>query len=998
MDNTETDELDGIAIIGMAGRFPGAENVNDFWQNVVAGHVAVTDLTDEQLNHAGISPSVYGKDNYIRKAYVLEHFDRFDAEFFDMTPKEAQTTDPQHRLLLETSYEALEDAGYDPRRYDGRIGSFVGVGKPIYTLRNILSEPGIIESIGALEFSIRTDKSFCASKVAYKLGLTGPSVTVDTACSTGLVAIHQACQSLLNYECDMAIAGGVAMSLPMTEGYAWHDGGIMAKNGHCSPFDHQSSGTTNGSGSALVTLKRLEDAVAEGDNIIAVIKGSAINNDGNRKIGYTAPSYEGQVEVISDALSIADIEPDTVELVEAHGTGTNMGDPLEVQALCEAYQMDENGQAELILTAVKSNIGHLDIAAGSAGLIKAAKALHSQIKPATANFTQLNNKIDSKHGRVKVLAESQPWEEREHPRRAGVSSFGIGGTNAHVVLEEPPVMATAESLDYSLLLCSGRNNRAAEKTVTRLTQHLHEHPTNLADAAFTTQLGRQHFVQRRALVAAKGSDGALGHVIGVKSYDATTPAERVVFMFPGQGAQYAGMAKQLYHQQPLFKETLDNCCEMLQQHLARDLKEVIWADDDELVGQTQYTQPSLFVLEYSMAKLLQSYGVEPDVMIGHSIGEYVAATLAGVMSLEDALFVVSRRASLMSQVERGTMMIVPMAADEVRALVESLDLSRTSVAVENAPELCVVAGDDGEVEKVREALGGKVDCHVLHTSHAFHSPMMEPALADFYQVMARVVLNAPDKPFVSNLTGELIEDQQATDPQYWVNHLRNTVKFSTGIGLLDEHDNTLFVEVGPGSVLSTLIKQQGFNNTYHVATCGRHHKDTQHDLAVFLTALGEIWGHGIEVDWVALNQDQGRRRVQLPTYPFERKRHWLNAPGESLPEVEEQDDEAFDMANETPIIEPANWIETDIHGVWVELLGIEKISTDACFFSLGGHSLLASRIVVRLSEQMDVQLGIADLFESPTIAGLAERVSLLTIEDSDDDELEALLNEMEGEL
>ena len=1002
MADQEGTGMDGIAIVGMSGRFPAADSVDALWEDVLAAKVAAMPLSDEALRAAGIDERVLAEPHYVKVGYVVDGIDRFDAAFFGFTPREAETMDPQHRMLLECCHEALDDAGHAPERYTGSIGVYTGVGTPAYMIRNLLPQPGLFESVGALQFSIGNEKSFASTKVSYKLNLRGPSVNVDTACSTSLVAVHQACQSLLAYECDMALAGGVSLNVPAQEGYFFHEGGIVSSDGLCRPFDHNAQGTVKGAGAGIVALKRLEDAIADGDHVYAVIKGSAINNDGAQKVGYTASSVDGQTSVISQALSLAGVCPGTIGYVEAHGTGTKLGDPVEIAALTEAYSTSGRRGQYCAVGSLKANLGHLDIAAGVAGLIKASKAVQTGVLPPCANFEAPNPNIDFAATPFYVTAETRRWPNAFEQRRAAVSSFGIGGTNAHVVLEQAPARpASTPARSRQLLVVSGKTAAAADRAVERLARHLEHSQDDLADAAYTLQVGRSHYPHRRAVVCtdrASAVAGLHGEHGRLKRSGPVQGRPQLVFMFPGQGSQYAGMCAGLYDEEPAFREALDACAEGLRPHLGCDIRDVVFAgEDDPRLRQTRYTQASLFCVEYSLAALLGSWGIEPDALIGHSVGEYVAACVGGVLSLQDALALIAGRGKLLDELPGGTMMIVPLPEDQAQAALAAIGASQAAIAVVNAPSLCVAAGPRDVLDRLAEHLRPEVECHVLQTSHAFHSPMMEPALPAFERLLAGFALSPPRIPIISNLTAKRMRDSEATDPKYWVRHLRQTVRFSESLASLMSGEPVVLLEVGPGTTLSTLAKQQPAAAAHHIVSCTRHPKDAHADLAVLLQAMGQLWLAGTGPDWLRFNARQRRLRVRLPTYPFERKRHWVAAPGQTLP-ADIDDAAAGDTGGpaDATYVAPRDELEEAIVAIWQELFGIATISVEEEFFELGGHSLLAARILVCIEEQLGTRLPLAALFESPTVAGLAERVLLAQLEGTDEALLERMLSQVEA--
>ncbi len=874
-----------IAIIGMSGRFPGARTIESFWANLCAGTESITFFTAAELLAAGVDPQLVQHPQYVPANAILDDIAEFDAGLFKMTPREAEITDPQHRLLLECAWEALERAGYDPDRYAGRIGVYAGVSLNTYLLNNLASNwHELLYDVGFHPLFVGNDKDFAPTRIAYKLNLRGPAVAIQTACSTSLVAVHAACQSLRDGECDMALAGGAMVKVPQQEGYLYHEGGIASPDGHCRAFDAAANGTVRGDGVGIVVLKRLADAQTDGDTIYAVIKGSAINNDGANKVGYTAPGVDGQAAVISAALNMAAVDPTTISYIEAHGTGTSLGDPIEVAALTQAFRTHTTRTGFCALGSVKTNIGHLDTAAGVAGLIKTVLALHHQQLPPSLHVTRVNPQIAFESTPFTVQTHLSPWPASDHPRRAGVSSFGIGGTNAHVVLEEaPPPPPSGPTRPWQLLLLSAQTPTALETMSDQLGAYLQSYPTlPLADVAFTLHVGRQQLAHRRMLVCQDSADAtaALSTRDPARVLSGTIPTRpsSVVFLFPGQGAQYPQMAHDLYLTEPVFRAHVDACVERLQPHLDLDLRDLLYADpplpaSDARLTQTCYAQPALFVIEYALAHLWMAWGIQPEVMIGHSIGEYVAACLAGVLTLDDALALVAARGRLMQQVAPGAMLAVPLTEAAVQPLlVAGLDL-----AAVNGPSLCVLAGPEAAIVSLEQQLRTQgVDGRRLHTSHAFHSAMMDPILDKFAAQVAQVPLRPPQRPYVSNVTGRLMTAADATDPHYWVRHLRSTVRFAAGVQTILSGPASIFLEVGPGQTLTGLVRQHltGRSDTLALPSL-RHPHQNQSDVAFALTTLGRLWLAGVPVNASAYYAAEQRRRVLLPTYPFERQRYWI---------------------------------------------------------------------------------------------------------------------------
>ncbi|MDT5268375.1 MAG: hypothetical protein QOH49_561 [Acidobacteriota bacterium] len=875
-----------VAVIGMAGRFPGANNVEEFWRNLAGGVESVSFFSDDELLGAGVEAELLGEAGYVKAGAVLEDVEYFDASFFGFTPREAEMMDPQHRLFLEVAWAALETAGHTAEKYAGRIGVFAGESFNSYLYHNLAARPELVEAVGTFQTLIGNDRDHLTTQAAYRMNLKGPCVNVQTACSTSLVAVHLACQSLLNRECDMALAGGVSVGVPQVQGGVYQEGSIISPDGHCRAFDAAAAGTVKGHGVGIVVLKRLADALADGDRVEAVIKGSAINNDGSFKVGYTAPSVEGQAAVITEALAVAGVEPETISYVEAHGTGTALGDPIEIAALSEAFGA-KAGKNSCAVGSVKTNVGHLDAAAGVTGLIKAVLALkHRQIPP-SLHFERPNPNIDFSRTPFYVNAKLADWESNGGPRRAGVSSFGIGGTNAHVVLEEAPQPEpSGASRAHQLITLSARTAEALEHATTNLVGHLREHPeSNLADVAYTLQLGRKEFAHRRALVCHDADDAlrALESLDRGRVHTNISKEEPggVVFMFPGQGSQYVGMARELYEGESTFRAEVEHFAELLRAEAGLDLLSLLYPEEGETLKaaerltQTAVTQPALFVVEYALAKLCEEWGVRPAAMIGHSLGEFVAATLAGVFTPEEALRLVAARGRLMQQMPEGAMLAVPLSEQEVRPFVGGV----LSLAAVNGPALCVISGEAEAVAQAEQQLAASgVECRRLHTSHAYHSATMEPASGLFAEEVRKSRPRTPQIPFISSLTGTWITAREATDPAYWSRQLRETVRFGAGVSELLKGQGRILLEVGPGQVLSGLAGQQrnGHGNHLVLPLLPRPH-DRKSSTATLLDALGRLWAGGVEVDWAAFYARERRQRTPLPTYPFERQRFWVDA-------------------------------------------------------------------------------------------------------------------------
>jgi acyl transferase domain-containing protein/NAD(P)-dependent dehydrogenase (short-subunit alcohol dehydrogenase family)/ubiquinone/menaquinone biosynthesis C-methylase UbiE/acyl carrier protein len=876
-----------IAIIGMSCRFPGARDVDEFWLILRDGRECITFFTDEEILACGVDPALLNNPNYVRAGAVLPDIERFDASFFGFTPREAEIMDVQQRLFLECAWEAMESAGYDSETGSGSCGVFAGTGLNTYLLNNLCSNRNLLESVNSFGVMLANDKDFLPTRVSYKLNLKGPSINVQTACSTSLVAVHLACQSLLAGECDLALAGGVSVRVPQKTGYLYQEGMIFSPDGHCRAFDAEARGTVGGSGVGIVVLKRLEDAVAAGDCIHAVIKGSAINNDGSLKAGYTAPSVEGQQAVISEAIAMAGIEPETITYIEAHGTATSLGDPIEIAALTRAFRSRTAKTGFCAIGSLKTNVGHLDTAAGVAGLIKTVLALRHRQIPPSLHFARPNPEINFADSPFRVNTELTEWTNGS-PCRAGVSSFGIGGTNAHLILEEaPPMEPSGESRPSQLIVLSAKTSTALDRTCANLARHLEQHPDiHPADVAYTLGTGRKRFRHRRALVSRTVEDATLSlRTPGPEHVDSQESQDRsVVFMFSGQGSQYVNMGSELYRSEPTFREQVDIASEILEPHLDLDLRQLLFPGDDladaeRSLSQTSVTQPALFVLEYALATLWLEWGVRPRAMIGHSLGEYVAACLAGVFSLEDALTLVAARGKMMQHLPRGAMLSIPLPEKTVEPLLGK----ELSLAALNGPSLCVASGTAEAVTELHNRLNEEgVECQRLNTSHAFHSDMMEPILASFTEAVRKVSLKSPRIPYVSNVTGTWITAEEAMEPAYWARHLRQTVRFTEGLQQLLNTTEQVLLEIGPGRTLKTLALQHVAREQAHlVFTSVRDRRDSQSDVAFILTALGGLWMAGVQVDWPGFYRHERRRRLSLPSYPFERERYWIEPSGQT---------------------------------------------------------------------------------------------------------------------
>nr|WP_223759268.1 non-ribosomal peptide synthase/polyketide synthase [Myxococcus sp. RHSTA-1-4] len=965
-----------IAIIGMAGRFPGARDLDTFWENLRRGVESISRFTPEELEPSPLFPdTLRSHPDFVPAGGVLDGADGFDAGFFEVSPREAQWMDPQQRLFLQCAWNALEDAGYDPERFRGLISLYAGSGSSGGHVLSLLGQTrkdpaSLFEALGT------TTGENAATKTAYKLKLAGESLNVYTACSTGLVAVHLACRSLRDGESDVALAGAVKISLPQRTGYLFQEGMILSPDGHCRAFDARARGTVPGSGLGVVVLKRLSEALRDGDRIYAVIKGSALNNDADAKVSYTAPSVQGQREVITRALASAGVDASSIGYVEAHGTGTPLGDPIEIAALTRAYRAHTGRTGYCAIGSVKTNIGHLDTAAGIAGLIKTALALHHGELPPSLHFERPNPEIDFEKSPFFVNTSLRPWERGAEPRRAGVSSFGIGGTNAHVVLEEAPPHAKGQGSrrDRQLVTLSARTVSALERMARELADHVETHPeVDLADLAFTRAVGRKAFEFRRtviardtaALVRELRKPGTPSEVNDLE----TARAARVAFLFPGQGAQSVRMAQGLYESEPLFQRELDVCLALLPgAGLTEDLHAVLFpeqgmeAQAEAKLSEPRFALPALLAVEYALARLWMGFGFQPSALLGHSFGEYTAACLSGVLSLEDALRLAVLRGEMMSRLPPGGMLAVGLSSAELMPQLPA----ELELAAFNGPFRCVVSGPLEPLEALERTLGGRgVAVLRLSAAHAFHSRAVEPLMPELERTVAGLTLNAPTVPYVSSLTGTWIRPEEATSPRYWARQMREPVRFTEGMDALVKWGCGWFIEAGPDQGLTSLarLRLRTERDARVVPSLPRAGTSTPEEQTL-LESLGALWRAGAPVDWEGFYALEQRRRISLPGYPFEEQRFALEVRS------------AVESVAAPEPGTPRSDIEQRLVELWRERLGVTEIGPDDNFLELGGNSLMAAQLLTRLREAFRVQLPLSDLFEAPTVASLAERIAL----------------------
>ena len=978
-----------IAIVGMAGRFPGADSVSAYWRNLRGGVESIVDLSEDELLAAGVTDKALSNRTYVRRAALVTGIEEFDTEFFGFTPQVARMMDPQHRLFIQSAWHALEDAGYDPGDLDKSVGVFGTSSSSGYLLYNLMShyDPNMVIGQGVsfdmVNLSLHNDKDHLATRVAHQLNLRGPAISVQTACSSSLVAVHLACQSILNGECEMALAGASSLRVPHHVGYWYDSGSMVSPTGQCRPFDVRSDGTIFGSGVGVVVLKPLEDAVGDGDRIHAVIRGSALNNDGATKMNYAAPNAAGQAEVIAEAHAVADVDASTVSYVETHGTGTPLGDPIEIEGLRQAFDIStETRSGPCYVGSVKSNIGHLETAAGIAGLIKTILCLKHRAIPATLHYNSPNPELHIDRGPFVVRSEDGPWEW-DGIRRAGVSAFGVGGTNAHVVLEEaPPVPEPEVRSGPQVLLLSARTAEALQASRLALAAELSDaDEVSLPDAAYSLTRRKKEHLRLAAVVndqehaaavlrAAEHDNIFIGEAVeGVGG--AQAGGDRVAFLFPGQGAQHVGMARGLHDSEPVFREHFDSCAEAFGAEMGVDLHAEVFEGTARSLERTDRAQPALFAVEYALAKLIESYGIRPSVLAGHSIGEWVAATIAGVFDLPTAVKAVSMRARLMHASARGVMVAVALSPDAVREYLSS----DVDLAAVNDPGSCVVAGSEEGIRSFQARLAeAGVVARRVRTSHAFHSRLMDPVIPEFTAFLSRLTLHEPQIPLLSNVTGTQMSAGEATNPATWARQIRATVRFADELDVLLSDPTRVFVEVGPGGTLTaSAVRHPRWSEGHRAVRLMRHHAQNRTDRDAFLLGLGQLWATGIDVDW-PVQFGSSPRLVTLPGYPFEQQRHWIehnaNVGWVGAAPAANGVAPAGGSAGRSATASGKSQMEATLQWIWAQCLGISTIDPNANFFELGGDSLIAISVAMTASRE-GLDLTPQDLYENQTVTALA---------------------------
>ncbi|WP_431783456.1 type I polyketide synthase [Streptomyces chumphonensis] len=985
-----------MAVIGLSGRFPGAGSAAELWENIASGRESLTRFTREELAAAGVPPQEYEDPAYVPVRGLLDGVEEFDAGLYGYAPREAELIDPQQRLLLSCAWEALEDGGHGGR--EGRTGVFVGTSASTYLMRHLLPRPELVGPDGLMAVMLGNDKDHAATRIAYKLGLTGPATVVQTACSTSLVAVHHAARSLLRGECDTALAGGASITVPQRSGYLYRPHGILSPDGRCRAFDRRAAGTVAGSGVGLVLLKRAEDAIRDGDPIRALLRGSAINNDGGDKAGYTAPSISGQTAVIRAAHAAADVRPDDIDYVETHGTGTELGDGVEVAALSAAFRAGTDRRGYCAIGSLKPNIGHLDAAAGVASLIKVVLALQHRVLPPSIHCEEVNPALRLAESPFHVNRTARPWERGTTPRRCGVSSFGVGGTNAHVVLEEAPARSPRRRRPDDrpqLVVLSAAAPESLTAMTDTLVKDVADRRPALDDVAHTLRTGRSHLGVRRAAVARTADE--LHRALGTAPVRTVPRVSSLVFQFPGQGSQYPGMAAALRRAVPAFREHLDACLDLVDPGVRRELVPLLTDDGASPPGAedgtgTRLAQPALFITQYALARVLTGWGLRPKALIGHSIGEYTAACLGGALELDAALRLVTARGEIMAGAPRGAMLALAADEDTARGhLFGSL-----SVAAVNAPAETVVGGTEQDVAELAARLAAHgVRTKRLRVSHAFHTALMDPAVDAFRAVAASVDHARLRTTVVSNVTGGVMHRRRGYSADYWARHLREPVRYADGLGHVLALPRPILVEVGPGRSLTGLaLRTPGSQGAVLTATMPEPPTEEGAASRHLLEALGTAWSAGAGVDWDAFGAGTTARRVSLPTYVFRAERHWIDAPrtgtaaGTEDPPPPERTPQGT-AASPAPAAPSdvdgdggdgddgaaASGTQQRLAGIWTRLLGIPDPGPESDFYALGGHSLLAVSLLAGIRKDFGVELSLNETHHARTLRAQAELVT-----------------------
>ncbi|RZM85208.1 polyketide synthase [Pseudoalteromonas rubra] len=984
-----------VAVIGLSARAPGASDLAQFWRNLCAGETAFTEISDEALKAQGIHDKFLAQDDYVKVGVGIEDVDKFDASFFDIPAREACVLDPQQRIFLEGCWEALENAGYATEQAERSVGVFAGASMNSYWMRNLGCQPEYVSSNAGFQALLGNDKDYLATRVAYKLNLQGPAVTVQTACSTSLVAVHMACQNILLGECDMALAGGVSIKVPQDAGYFYQDGMPFSKDGQCQVFDKDGSGTIFGSGMGVVLLKAYDQAIADNDNILAVIRGSAFNNDGNRKVGFTAPSSEGQVAAIKRALTVAEVDAHSISYIETHGTGTNLGDPIEFQGIQSVYG---NGDMPCFIGALKGSVGHLETAAGIVGLIKTVLMLqHKQIPP-LANFKELNPLIEADGTRFRFNTTEQPWDA-DFPRRAGVSSFGMGGTNSHIVLEEAPapgVDTVSADLTREIVTLSAKSASSLEQMSANLLQWLeHNQDANFHHVCASLQTHRQDFSHRRSFLASS-VEQAIDILKNHPEQQLTMSSpqrDSLVFLFPGAGAQYVNMGRDLYRSNATYAAALDRCLDRFESLLGLSLRDYLDSapqNTDALMQAMQAPNlmfPLTFSFQYALTQLLADWQLQPQACLGHSHGEYIIAHLAGVMDFETVTLLVAKRAELMMKLQPGQMLVVPHSAEQVATVVADMPIS---FGAKNSAKNTVLSGSTEQVADAKRKLDAQLggDIKALHIDAGLHSHLIDAIYDEFLAVVAQCQLHAPKIDWVSSISGEWVNEATVTQSQYWADHMRNTVEFVTAsTTMMEKYPNAVFLDLGPNQVVGELLRENHADKNPSVVPFARSLRQAVPDTAVLQEALSRLWLCGYTLDWCALNPEPVRP-LPLPTYAFDRRSYWVEYnqdPDDALrfeslsfsSDTQESSDSS-EQGNRpnlmTPFVAPATSTEEKVAQIWRQFFGIAPLGIYDNFIELGGTSLLATEVIGDINRVLKCKITLSNFLAAGNIHKAAELV------------------------